>query len=156
MKKIFRLGLGCAVAVIVSAAFAPSASAQETELKTCQRSSLLLGGSCVVTYDCPPTAAFCIARGDVSVVASRVTGRVRGDVFVSTPPQAVPEAGSSATCGAPAVNTPRCSVAAPLVLVDPGDAVHVACRSNPNLLQLTLGVVYTDLTCEGRFTPSEG
>ena len=149
MRRIFACF--AAFAAIAFLATAPNASAgTKVTKKECTESSLLLGGSCTVVYRCPATRDFCLARGDVRVVADKLTGvNVKGDVTIATPPQPVPERTAYAECGGPSSRVRQCSATAGLLLVDPGDAVHVACHSNRTFPGL--GVVTTDLFCLGTF-----
>ena len=150
MKRVFLSSI--AVVFVISLIGAPSSGAVERVVtkKDCYNKSLLLTGSCTVVYECPPTVDWCVARGDVTVAATQVTGiNVKGDVWVASPPGPVPAGMTTASCGGENSGVRRCSATAPLLRVEKGDGVHVACHSNRTFLGL--GVLFTETFCRGTF-----
>lgn len=153
MKRSITVG---ALATVAAFAFmAPNASAQDTPTTLdCQRSILLFSGSCTVIYECPDASAGCVANGEVNVVADKVTGIVKGEVFtVINPTPAGNDGAVSAACGAPDFTARRCSTQTEFLESAPGATIHVACHANRHFP--TLGILVTDLFCRGNFLALE-
>ena len=152
MKRVFLSSI--AVVFVISLIGAPSSGAVERVVtkKDCYNKSLLLTGSCTVVYECPPTVDWCVARGDVTVAATQVTGiNVKGDVWVASPPGPVPAGMTTASCGGENSGVRRCSATAPLLRVEKGPVGSMWPVTAPNRTFLGLGVLFTETFCRGTF-----